>query len=380
MSEQKIQMVDLQKQYQRIKTEVDTAVQSVIAGGAYINGPQVKEFTAQFGEYLDVPYVIPCANGTDALQIALMALSLNPGDEVIVPAFTYAAAAEAIALLGLVPIPVDVDAKTFNIDPSKIELAISRQTKAMIVVHLFGQVCDMESIQAIAKKYKLFLIEDNAQSTGAEYIFKDGSRKKAGTIGDIGTTSFFPTKPLACFGDGGAIMTSNPELAERCRMITLHGQNQKYHHKIIGCNSRLDTIQAAVLSVKLRYMDVFTASRVEKAKLYDEHLSFVSDVVTPFRVGYSTHVYHQYTLLIQNGKRDELQAWLKDKGVPSFVYYPLPLHQQEAFRWCIRMSMELTESEKLCKSVLSLPIHSELTEEEQLCIIDTVKNGMAAIR
>ncbi len=380
MSEQKIQMVDLQKQYQRIKTEVDTAVQSVIAGGAYINGPQVKEFTAQFGEYLDVPYVIPCANGTDALQIALMALSLKPGDEVIVPAFTYAAAAEAIALLGLVPIPVDVDAKTFNIDPSKIELAISRQTKAMIVVHLFGQVCDMESIQAIAKKYKLFLIEDNAQSTGAEYIFKDGSRKKAGTIGDIGTTSFFPTKPLACFGDGGAIMTSNPELAERCRMITLHGQNQKYHHKIIGCNSRLDTIQAAVLSVKLRYMDVFTASRVEKAKLYDEHLGFVSDVATPFRVGYSTHVYHQYTLLIQNGKRDELQAWLKDKGVPSFVYYPLPLHQQEAFRWCIRMSMELTESEKLCKSVLSLPIHSELTEEEQLYIIDTVKNGMAAIR
>ncbi len=373
-------MVDLQRQYQFLKKEIDTAVQSVVESGAYINGSQVKEFANQLADYLNVPHVIPCANGTDALQIALMALGLKPGDEVIVPAFTYAAAAEAVALLGLIPVPVDVAPRTFNIDASKIEKAISRQTKAIIVVHLFGQACDMESVQAIAKKYKLFLIEDNAQSIGAEYTFKDGSRKKAGTIGNIGTTSFFPTKPLACFGDGGALMTSDPDLALRCRMIASHGQEQKYHHKIIGCNSRLDTIQAAVLGVKLRHMDTFTASRVEKAKRYDEHLGFMSNVAIPFKSGFSTHVYHQYTLLIQNGKRDALQAWLKEKGIPSAIYYPLPLHQQEAFRWCIRLSVELTEAEKLCKSVLSLPIHPELTEEEQGYIIDTVKTGMGVVR
>lgn len=380
MFEKNIQMVDLQKQYQSLKKEIDVAMRSVIESGTYINGPQVKEFAHQLSEYLHVPHVIPCANGTDALQIALMALSLKPGDEVIVPAFTYVAAAEAIALLGLIPVPVDVDPKTFNLDASKIEQAISRQTKAIIAVHLFGQACDMEKISKIAKKYKLFLIEDNAQATGADYIFKDGTRKKAGTIGDIGTTSFFPTKPLACFGDGGALMTSNPDLAARCRMIASHGQEQKYYHKIIGCNSRLDTIQAAVLSVKLRNLDAFTASRIEAAKRYDEHLGFVSNVAIPFKSAFSTHVYHQYTVLIQNGKRDALQAWLKERGVPTTVYYPLALHQQEAFKWCIRMAMELTESEKLCKSVLSLPMHSELTEEEQMYIIDTVKAGMVAVR
>lgn len=380
MSEKNMQMVDLQKQYKSLKKEIDEAMQSVVESGTYINGPQVKEFANELGEYLHVSHVIPCGNGTDALQIALMALKLKPGDEVIVPAFTYVAAAEAIALLGLIPVPVDVDSKTFNLNASKIEQAISRQTKAIIVVHLFGQACDMEKIGEIAKKYKLFLIEDNAQSIGAEYLFKDGVRKKTGTIGDIGTTSFFPTKPLACLGDGGALMTSNPDLAERCRMIASHGQEQKYHHKIIGCNSRLDTIQAAVLSVKLRYLDTFAASRVELAKRYDEHLGFVSDLAIPFKSAFSTHVYHQYTLLIQNGKRDALQAWLKDKGVPSTVYYPLALHQQEAFKWCIRMPMELTEAEKLCKSVLSLPIHPELTEKEQMYIIDTVKAGMIAVR
>ncbi len=373
-------MVDLQRQYQCLKKEIDAAMQSVVESGAYINGPHVREFANQLGDYLNVPHVIPCANGTDALQIALMALDLKPGDEVIVPAFTYAAAAEAVALLGLIPVPVDVAPRTFNMDATKIEKAISRQTKAIIAVHLFGQACDMESIQVIAKKYKLFLIEDNAQSIGAEFIFKDGSCKKAGTIGDIGTTSFFPTKPLACFGDGGALMTANPDLALRCRTIASHGQEQKYHHKIIGCNSRLDTIQAAVLGVKLRYMDAFAASRAEKAKLYDAHFGFVSNMAIPLKSEFSTHVYHQYTLLIQNGKRDALQAWLKEKGVPSIVYYPVPLHQQEAFKWCIRLSVELTEAEKLCKSVLSLPMHSELTEDEQLYIIETVKSGMTAIR
>ena len=380
MSEKKIQMVDLQQQYHRLKKEIDTALLSVAENGAYINGPQVKSFSDELASYLDTPHVIPCANGTDALQIALMALQLKPGDEVIVPAFTYAAAIEAVVLLGLTPVLVDIDPKTFNIDASKIESTISRQTKAIIAVHLFGQSCDMETILAIAKKYKLFLIEDNAQSIGSEYIFKDGSRRKTGTIGDIGTTSFFPTKPLACFGDGGALITSNPELATRCRMITMHGQEQKYHHKIIGCNSRLDTIQAAVLRVKLQHMDSFTAARTEIAKRYDEQLNFISDVVVPFKSTFSTHVHHQYTVLIQNGKRDELQTWLKERGVASMVYYPLPLHQQEAFKWCVRIAMELTNAEKSCKAVLSLPIHSEMSEDEQLYIIDAVKTGMAAVR
>lgn len=380
MSEKTIQMVDLQRQYHRLKKEIDTALLSVAESGAYINGSQVKSFTDELASYLDVPHVVPCANGTDALQIALMALDLKPGDEVIVPAFTYAAAIEAVALLGLIPVLVDIDPKTFNIDASKIENTISRQTKAIIAVHLFGQSCDMETILAIAKKYKLFLIEDNAQSIGSEYIFKNGSRRKTGTIGNIGTTSFFPTKPLACLGDGGALITSDPVLATRCRMIASHGQEQKYHHKIIGCNSRLDTIQAAVLRVKLKYMDSFTASRAEIAKKYDEHFNFISNVSVPFVSPNSTHVYHQYTLLIQNGKRDELQAWLKEKGIPSMVYYPLPIHHQEAFKWCVRIAMDLTGAEKLCKSVLSLPIHSEMTEEEQLYIIDAVKSGLSAVR
>lgn len=373
-------MVDLQGQYQRLKSEIDVAVQSVLESGIYVKGPQVKEFEHQLSEYLGAPHIISCANGTDALQIALMSLNLKLGDEVIVPGFTYAAAAEVVALLGLVPVPVDVDPRTFNLDTTKIEHVISRQTKAIIAVHLFGQACDMDGLLAIARKYKLFLIEDNAQSLGADYIFKDGTRKKLGTIGDIGTTSFFPTKPLSCFGDGGALITTNPDLATRCRMIASHGQDQKYHHKIIGCNSRLDTIQAAILAVKLRHMDAFAALRAAIAKRYDEALGFVSNLAVPLRSAFSTHVYHQYTLLIQNGKRDELQAWLKEKGVPSTVYYPLALHQQEAFKWCIRLSMELTESEKMCKSVLSLPMHSELTEDEQAHIIRTVKAGMAAIR
>lgn len=373
-------MVDLQGQYRRLKSEIDAAVQSVMESGAYIKGPQVKEFEIQLSEYLGASHVVSCANGTDALQIALMALNLKPGDEVIVPGFTYAAASEAVALLGFVPVPVDVDPRTFNLDTTKIEQVISRQTKAIIAVHLFGQACDMTTLLALARKYKLFLIEDNAQSLGADYVFIDGTRKKLGTIGDIGTTSFFPTKPLACFGDGGALITSNPDLAARCRMIASHGQDQKYHHKIIGCNSRLDTIQAAILTVKLRYMDELAVLRNEIAKRYDKAFGFVSNLAIPLCPAYSTHVYHQYTLLVQNGKRDELQAWLKEKGVPSTVYYPLAVHQQEAFKWCIRLAMELTEAEKLCKSVLSLPIHSELTEEEQAYIISTVKAGLAAIR
>ncbi|MDD4516370.1 DegT/DnrJ/EryC1/StrS family aminotransferase [Massilibacteroides sp.] len=380
MSETNIQMVDLKRQYHHLKKEIDTALLSVAESGAYINGSQVNDFADELAKYLAVPYVIPCANGTDALQIALMALQLKPGDEVIVPAFTYAAAAEAVALLGLVPVPVDIDPKTFNMDASKIEMVITRQTKAIIAVHLFGQVCDMEKILTIVKRYKLFLIEDNAQSTGSEYIFSDGTRKKAGTIGDIGTTSFFPTKPLACFGDGGALITSNPDLAKRCRMIASHGQEQKYQHKIIGCNSRLDTIQAAILRIKLKYMDAFTAARVEIAKRYQEHLDFVNNIKIPQTAAFSTHVYHQYTILVQEEKRDDLQLWLKEKGIPTIIYYPFPIHHQEAFKWCIRIAMELTEAEKVCKSVLSLPIHSGMTEDEQMYIINSIKEGLAAIR
>ncbi|MDD2435936.1 MAG: DegT/DnrJ/EryC1/StrS family aminotransferase [Massilibacteroides sp.] len=379
MSERNIPMTDLKAVYHRLKDEIDTALLSVAESGAYINGESVKCFAEELAGYLGVPYVIPCANGTDALQIALMALRLKPGDEVLVPAFTYAAAAEAVALLGLVPVPIDVDPGTFNIDASKIENVISRQTKAIIVVHLFGQSCDMEKIVTITKKYKLFLIEDNAQSIGCDYIFSDGSRKKTGTIGDIGTTSFFPTKPLACFGDGGALITSDPELEVRCRMIAAHGQERKYYHKIIGCNSRLDTIQAAVLRVKLRHIHELTASRLEIAKRYDEQLSFVSHIQIPFKAKYSTHVYHQYTVLIENSKRDALQSWLKEKGISSVVYYPLPLHQQEAFRWCMRVATDLSVSEKLVQTALSLPVHSEMTEEEQMYIINTVKEGLAAV-
>lgn len=373
-------MVDLRRQYQRLKNEIDTALLSVAESGSYINGPQVKAFTNELADFLKVPHVIPCANGTDAIQIALMALKLKPGDEVIVPAFTYAAAIEAVVLLGLTPVLIDVDPKTFNIDASKIEQSISRQTKAIIAVHLFGQSCDMEVLLSIAKKYRLFLIEDNAQSIGSEYLFRDGTKQMLGTIGDIGITSFFPTKPLACLGDGGALFTSDAELAERCRMITVHGQDQKYHHKIIGCNSRLDTIQAAVLSVKLRHLEEFRTSRVEIAGKYDEGFSYINNIATPFKAAYSTHIYHQYSLLVLNNKRDALQAWLKEKGIPSMVYYPLALHQQEAFKWSIRVTSELIEAEKICKSVLSLPIHPEMTEEEQAYIIDAVKTGMTALR
>jgi UDP-2-acetamido-2-deoxy-ribo-hexuluronate aminotransferase len=380
MSEMNIQMVDLSRQYLRLKDELDVAMQTVVASGAYINGPQVKCFSEQLATYLHVPEVIPCGNGTDALQIALMALGLQPGDEVIVPAFTYVAAAEAAALLGLTPVMAEVDLQTFNMDPTKLERIISRQTRAIIVVHLFGQSADMEAILTIAKRYKLFVIEDNAQSLGAEYIFKDGTRKQTGTMGDIGTLSFFPTKPLGCFGDGGAIMARRPELAKLCRMIASHGQEQKYRHKIIGCNSRLDTVQAAVLSVKLRHMDVFTASRRRIAERYDAAFGFLSGVACPVKSSFSTHVYHQYTLRVEDGKRDALQAWLKEKGIPTMVYYPLPIHQQEAYKWCVRIATELNVSEQLCRSVLSLPMHSEMTDEEQTYIIDAVKGGLAAVR
>lgn len=375
-------MVDLHGQYHRLKEEIDTAMQAVIESSAFINGSQVKTFGDHLAGYLEIPYVIPCGNGTDALQIALMALELQPGDEVIVPAFTYVAAAEVIALLGLTPVLVDVDLQTFNLDPQKIEGAISRNTKAIIAVHLFGQSCDMEPILQLAKRYHLYVIEDNAQSIGAEYTFADGHVKKTGTMGVIGTTSFFPSKPLACYGDGGALMTSDEILAKRIRMIANHGQERKYHHKLIGCNSRLDTLQAAVLDVKLKHIDEFTEARRVVAGRYDEALASCDLLIIPKRSAFSTHVYHQYTIQLKPAagfsdmakQRELLQSYLKEKGIPSMVYYPLPLQAQDAYKWMARTPGCIDESARLSKCVLSLPIHTEMSKEEQEYIIDAIVN------
>lgn len=375
-------MVDLHGQYHRLKQEIDTAMQTVIESCAFINGPQVKTFGDHLAGYLEIPYVIPCGNGTDALQIALMALELQPGDEVIVPAFTYVAAAEVVALLGLTPVLVDVDPQTFNLDPQKIEGAISHNTKAVIAVHLFGQSCDMEPILQLAKRYHLYVIEDNAQSIGAEYTFPDGHVKKTGTMGVIGTTSFFPSKPLACYGDGGALMTSDEILAKRIRMIANHGQERKYHHKLIGCNSRLDTLQAAVLDVKLKHINEFTEARRVVAGRYDEALASCDLLVIPKRSAFSTHVYHQYTIQLKPAagfsdmtkQRELLQSYLKEKGIPSMVYYPLPLQAQDAYKWMARTPGCIDESARLSKCVLSLPIHTEMSKEEQEYIIDAIVN------
>lgn len=370
MFEEQIQMVDLHGQYLRFKEEIDGAMQAVIGSCAFINGPQVKTFAGHLAGYLQVPYVIPCGNGTDALQIALMALGLRPGDEVILPAFTYIAAAEVVALLGLTPVLVDVDPRTFNIDPRSIEAAVSERTKAIVAVHLFGQSCDMEPIMALADACHLYVVEDNAQSIGADYTFSDGRVRKAGTIGHVGTTSFFPSKPLACYGDGGALMTSDEELAARIRMIANHGQECKYHHQRIGCNSRLDTLQAAILDVKLKHLEEFAEARRQVASRYDEALSSCGSWVLPAKAAYSSHVYHQYTIQVKDGRRNALQQLLKEHGIPSMVYYPLPVHRQEAYRHISRLSGSLDISAGLCDSVLSLPIHTEMSPRQQQYIIE----------
>lgn len=373
MKFEQIQMVDLRRQYNRLKAEIDPAMRAVLESCAFINGPQVNEFSGHLADYLKIPYVIPCANGTDALQIALMALDLHPGDEVILPAFTYAAAAEVVALLGMTPVLVDVDSRSFTINPSKIEEAICPKTRAIIVVHLFGQCCDMEAIGKIAKHNQLFLIEDNAQSIGANSIFSDGSVKKAGTIGHIGTTSFFPSKPLACFGDGGAMFTSDATLAERIRMIANHGQKKKYHSETIGCNSRLDTLQAAILEVKLRHLDEFTVARQRVADRYDDAFYDMENLQPPSESPFSSHIYHQYTTLLNKSTRNKVQVSLQEKGIPSMIYYPLPLQEQKAFKGKVKISGNLEVSTHLCQSVLSLPIHTEMTKEEQDYIIKSIK-------
>lgn len=369
-----IQMVDLKSQYHKIKSEIDTGILNCIENTTFINGPAVKEFQQHFEKYLNVKHVIPCANGTDALQIAMMALDLKPGDEVICPAFTYVATAEVIGLLGLIPVMVDVNSETFNIDLQGLEKYITSKTKAIVPVHLYGQSADMEKIMQFAQKHNLYVIEDNAQAIGSNYTFTNGEVKKSGTIGHIGCTSFFPSKNLGCFGDGGAIMTNDDDLALKIRMIANHGQEKKYFHKVLGCNSRLDTIQAEVLKVKLKYLDDYSAARNKMAKYYDDHLVTIKGLQIPKRASNSTHVFHQYTLKINNGRRNELQKYLESKNIPSMIYYPLPLYKQEAFEQYVFNGFSLPVTEQLCQEVISLPIHTEFNEEISQYIVSEIKN------
>ncbi len=367
-------MVDLKGQYEKIKTEVDAAIQEVIDTTAFINGPQVGSFQKSLEAYLGVNHVIPCANGTDSLQIAMMALDLQPGDEVIVPAFTYVATAEVIALLHLKPVMVDVDEDFFNIDVEALEKAITPKTKAIVPVHLFGQAADMESIMEIVQRHNLYIIEDNAQAIGADYYFKDGSSKKLGTIGHIGSTSFFPSKNLGCYGDGGALMTNDESLAKKMKMIANHGQSVKYVHDSIGCNSRLDTMQAAILNVKLKHLDTYRDNRNKVADAYDVAFANIDGLITPARTKQSNHVFHQYTMKIKNGKRDELKKFLESKGVPSMIYYPIPLYKQKAFSHYSPDGFTLPLTEQHCEEVLSLPIHTEMKDEDLNKIISTVQS------
>jgi UDP-2-acetamido-2-deoxy-ribo-hexuluronate aminotransferase len=369
-----IEMVDLKSQYDKIKTEIDEAVISCISSTSFINGPAVKEFQHNLEKYLGVKHVIPCANGTDSLQIAMMALGLKAGDEVICPAFTYVATAEVIGLLGLIPIMVDVDPKTFNLTANDIEKAITNKTKAIVPVHLYGQSSDMEPIIKLAEKHNLYVIEDNAQAIGADYTFSNDRIAKTGTIGHIGSTSFFPSKNLGCYGDGGALMTNDDELAEKMRMIANHGQEKKYYHKVLGCNSRLDTIQAAILNVKIKHLDLYSQARNAMASFYDAAFVDVDELEIPERQLNSTHVFHQYTLKVKNGKRNELQKYLSEKGIPSMIYYPLPLYKQEAFQQFVSSDFVLPTSEELCDQVLSLPIHTEMNIDKMNFICSSVQS------
>lgn len=367
-----LSMVDLKSQYQKIKPQVDEAIQTVIDNTQFIKGPTVKDFQIELEEYLGVKHVIACGNGTDALQIAMMALNLKPGDEVITTNFTFIATVEVIALLGLVPVLVDVDENTFNIDVNKIEAAINSKTKAIVPVHLFGQAANMEAIQALAIENNLFVIEDNAQAIGGDYTFSNGETKKTGTIGDIGTTSFFPSKNLGCYGDGGALFTNDDDLADKISMIVNHGMKKRYYHDMIGVNSRLDSIQAAVLRVKLPLLDEYCVARQKVAKAYNEAFNDISEIETPFVESYSSHVYHQYTLKIKNGKRDALKTWLDEKGVPAMIYYPVPLHLQKAFQEFKVNNVDYPVTEQLSESVISLPIHTELDNEQLAYISNSV--------
>ncbi len=360
----KINMVDLKGQYDKIKEEIDQAILNVVESTAFINGPEVKNFQQDLEKYLGVKHVIPCANGTDALQVSMMALGLKPGDEVIAPSFTFVATAEVIALLGLTPVLVDVDPNTFNIDPKAIEKAITPKTKAIVPVHLFGQCSDMDLIMDIANKHHLFVIEDNCQAIGADFISSNGSRKKAGTIGHIGCTSFFPSKNLGCYGDGGAIFTNDDQLAEKIRIVVNHGMTVRYYHDLIGVNSRLDSIQAAILKIKLKHLDEYAAARNKAASYYDSAFANNPKLKTPVRFNKSTHVFHQYTLITNGFDRNKLPEFLQEKGIPAMIYYPVPMHLQKAYLDPRYKDGDFPITEKLSKSVVSLPMHTELDEEQ----------------
>ncbi|WKK66155.1 DegT/DnrJ/EryC1/StrS family aminotransferase [Lutimonas zeaxanthinifaciens] len=375
----KIQMVDLQSQYQKIQPEIDAAISEVVASAAFINGPEVKKFQSDLESYLNVKHVIPCANGTDALQIAMMGLGLEQGDEVITADFTFAATVEVIALLKLTPVLVDVDPNSFNIDLEALQKAITPKTKAIVPVHLFGQCANMEAILKIAKEHNLYVIEDTAQAIGADYTFSDGSTKKAGTIGDVGTTSFFPSKNLGCYGDGGAIFTNDDDLAHTLRGIVNHGMYKRYYHDVVGVNSRLDSVQAAVLRLKLPHLDNYCSERRKAAKYYNQGFRSNPNIVTPVteKCGEicdtcNCHVFHQYTLKITNGKRDALHQHLVDKGIPNAIYYPVALHKQKAYQDERYKEEDFEVTNELVKNVISLPMHTELEKEQQDLIINTI--------
>lgn len=368
----KIEMVDLKAQYEKLGREIDTAIKSVIESSAFIKGPDVKHFEEELRDYMKVRHVITCGNGTDALYLAMIVLGLREGDEVITSNFTFVATVEVVALLGLRPVLVDPDPGTFNITADKIRNAITPRTRAIVPVHLFGQCADMDAIMDLAKEFSLNVVEDAAQATGADYINGNGTRLKAGTIGDIGTTSFFPSKNLGCYGDGGAIYTNNDELAARMRSIANHGMKMRYHYDEVGVNSRLDTIQAAILRVKLKHLDSFNAARRKVADSYDNAFRDCEELIIPERSAFSTHIFHQYTLRIKNGKRDELKKHLEANGVPSMIYYPGPLHMQAAYRHLGYGENDFTATSQLCREVLSLPIHPDMEQEQAEFIIAKV--------
>ncbi len=365
-------MVDLQQQYAGIKEQVDAAIREVLETAAFIHGKAVTEFANRLSAYLQTPHVIPCANGTDALQIALMALGLRPGDEVITPSFTFIATTEVVALLGLKPVFAEVDPKTFCLDPAQLEKHITPKTKAIVPVHLYGQSVPMQELLDIARKHKLYIVEDNAQAIGGDYRFPDGRKVKTGTMGDVGTTSFFPSKNLGAYGDGGAMFTAGRELAERLRMIANHGQKQRYYHELVGCNSRLDSIQAAVLNVKLPLLDQYIDRRRKAADFYDRALGGHPKITVPFRADYSKHVFHQYTILVEGVNRDKLQEHLASKKIPSMIYYPVPAHRQQMFAAFHSDRQKLEVTDWLTERVISLPMHTELDEEQLRFIADGV--------
>ena len=367
-----LQMVDTKSQYLKIKPAIDDAVIEVLNSSMFIGGPAVNEFAENLAAYHNIAHVVTCANGTDALQIAMMALGLQPGDEIITPSFTYIATVETAALLHLKPVFVEVDPQTFCIDVAAIEKAITPKTKAIIPVHLYGHAADMEKIMAISKAHKLYVIEDNAQGIGCDYTFSDGTVKKTGTIGDIGCTSFYPSKNLGAYGDGGAIFTNDEALAKKLKMIASHGQSRRYYHDVVGCNSRLDTIQAAILNIKLKHLDEYIVARRKAAAYYDNAFASQAKITTPFRAAYSNHVFHQYTLVLNEVDRDGLNSFLAKEGVPSMIYYPVPCHKQKMFDAFGGNSFNLPVTDWLTERVISLPMHTELEEEQQEFIVSKV--------